>query len=266
MNIPEKKIIDITTPLIIVWHIFINEKGYIRGKNIIQRQFLKIKNSGLLDRCESINIGFVSTLDFPYETIKTHPKVKFVERKDAGNEGITTTALKLLCDKLYTDKLILYIHNRGMSHTEDSPSEDWTLMMEYFVIEKWQDSIKLLEDKYTCGCELWSHICRINPSDFIFHYSGNFWWARSEYIKLLNYPNFHNRHTESEDWILQKVEHGIDKEHFGILHRTSANRYEIGMIHSYIDRYPKEYYISGKETPDIEIDKSKFHGKNCYGE
>ena len=78
MNIPEKIIIDITTPLIIVWHIFIDEKGYIRGKNIIQRQFLKIKNSGLLDRCESINIGFVSTLDFPCETIKNHPKVKFV--------------------------------------------------------------------------------------------------------------------------------------------------------------------------------------------
>ena len=33
---------------------------------------------------------------------------------------------------------------------------------------------------------------------------------------------------------------------------SSKNRYERGMVNSYIDRYPFIYYKSGKETPDIE--------------
>jgi hypothetical protein len=59
------------------------------------------------------------------------------------------------------------------------------------------------------------------------------------------------------------AERGIKKEHFGILHRTSRNRYERGRVQSYIDRYPSQYYQSCKETPDIEIDETKFHGEHC---
>jgi hypothetical protein len=261
--IPQNINIDSKIPIYIFWHIFIDQKGLIRGKSIIERQFEKIKNSGLLDRCKAIYIGYVSTIDFPSEDIINNPKVKIIVKKDSGNEGVTTTVLKEFCDNQNEESLIMYIHNRGMSQTENTPSEDWTLMMEYFVIERWVNSIKLLENKYTCGCELWKHTDRIDSNDFIFHYSGNFWWTRCSYIKLLSLPNLYNRYTESEDWILQLVEHGIDKEHFGILHRTSKNRYERGMVHSYIDRYPFEYYKSGNEIPDIEIDENIFHGEGC---
>lgn len=255
--------IDLEIPIYIYWHIFIDENHLLRGKNIIKRQFEKIMNSGLLDRCKAIYIGYVGDVDFPCEFIINHSKVKIVVKEKYGNEGVTTYSLKKFCDSEKEESLIMYIHNRGISHNEDSPSEDWTIMMEYFVIENWESSIKILEEKYTCGCELWSHPDRINSNDFIFHYSGNFWWARSSYIKLLKYPNFFNRYTESEDWILKLVEHGLSKEKFGILHRTSVNRFERGMVNSYIDRYPFIYYKSGNETPDIEIDKKLFHGENC---
>jgi hypothetical protein len=245
-------------PIYIYWHIFINETGLSRAKNIINRQFEKIKNSGLLDRCKAIHIGYVSSIDFPIKHIINHPKIKIIVKKDDGNEGVTTTSLKDFCDNQQTENLIMYIHNRGMSRGEDSPAEDWTFMMEYFIIENWKNSINLLKDKYTCGCEMW-------PDNSVFHYSGNFWWARSSYIKLLPFPNFYNRWTESEFWVLKLAENGIKKEHFGILHRTSRNRYERGRVHSYIDRYPLVYYQSGKETPDIEIDEKVFHGENCTG-
>jgi len=81
----------------------------------------------------------------------------------------------------------------------------------------------------------------------------------------LQYPTFYNRYTESEDWILQLADHGISKEKFGVLHRTSKERYQRGRVHSYIDRYPFIYYKSGKEVPDIEIDETLFHGENCRG-
>lgn len=260
---PEQIKVDSEIPIIVFWHIYIDENRLFRATNIIQRQFEKIKSSGLLDRCESVCIGYVSKIDFPFKNIIDHPKVKIIVKEDFGNEGVTTTSLKKFCDNEEKESLIMYIHNRGMTHDENSPSDYWTFMMEYFVIERWQNSIKHLENKYTCGCELWDHEHRINPDDFIFHYSGNFWWSRSSYIKLLQYPSFFNRNTESEDWILELAGHGIAKENFGILHRTSENRYEMGMVHSYIDRYEFEYYKSGNETPDIEIDKNLFHGKNC---
>jgi FkbM family methyltransferase len=260
-KIPKEISIDVS--IYIFWHIFIDTKGLERGINIIQRQFNKMINSGLLDKCKTLYIGYVSCIDFPCENIINHPKVKIIATKDVGNEGVTTKALKEFCDLQNDENLILYIHNRGISHFENSPSDYWTFMMEYFVIERWEHSIQLLKNKYTCGCELWSHGHRINLNDFIFHYSGNFWWSRCSYIKLLNYPNFDNRYSESEDWILELAGHGIDKEHFGILHRTSKNKYERGMVHSYIDNYPLLYYKSGQETPDIEIDPDLFHGEHC---
>jgi len=259
---PKQVTIDLEIPIYIYWHIFIDSKGHLKAINIIQRQFKKINDSGLLDRCNAIYIGYVSEIDFPCENIISHPKVKIVIREKSGDEGVTSTSLKKFCNAEEKESLILYIHNRGMRHNEDCPAWKWTYMMEYFVIEKWRNSISLLEDKYTCGCELFSHnlrnligqqVPKENKNDYIFHYAGNFWWSRSSYIKLLPYPNLANRFSVCEDWILQLAEHMIPKENFGILHRTSKNRYEKGLINSYKHNYDFIYYASGKETPDLEI-------------
>jgi len=257
-------ILDVTNiPVDLFWHIFIDNKHIARGVQIITRQFEKIKKSELLDRLRSIKIVFVGNVPFPCEEIISHPKVRIISTITTGYEGVTSYCIKRTCDTQNHDSLIVYLHNRGISHPSDCPSEDWTLMMEYFVIEKWKQSIQELKDKYTCGCELWAHTNRINPSEFIYHYSGNFWWSRSEYIKQIKHPVFGNRYVESEDWILQLADHGIPKEHFGILHRTN-DKYKRGVVHSYIDRYPFHYYASGKETPDIELDRTKFNGEDCY--
>lgn len=258
--------IDDNIPIYIFWHIFLDKKRYEKGKKIIERQFSKIINSGLYDRCKNIYICYVAEIDFPCQDIINHEKVKIIKTQHSGHEGVTTTELKKFCDNQTNNNLILYIHNRGITHEEGSATDSWTEMMEYFVIERWKYSIQMLKDKFTCGCELWCHTYqRIPKYNFYFHYSGNFWWSRSDYIKLLEYPEIGNRHTESEDWILLKLGRGIEKEYFGILHRTSLNRYERGMVYSYTDYYPRKYYESGSETPDIEIDRSIFHGQHCYG-
>jgi hypothetical protein len=257
-------ILDVDTiPVHLFWHIFINQQNLTRGVSIIQRQFEKIKTSQLIERVTFVNIVFVGDIPFPCENIKSHPKVRILATIQKGYEGVTSHCIKRTCDTQTEDSLIVYLHNRGMSQLPDSPSEDWTLMMEYFVIERWKQSIQVLRDKYTCGCELWAHTSRVNPKDFIYHYSGNFWWSRSEYIKQIKPPAFGNRYLESEDWILQLVEHGIPKEYFGILHRTNVP-YKRGIVHSYIDRYPFSYYASGNETPDMELDKTQFHGEDCH--
>lgn len=250
-------------PVYVFWHIFINQQNRDRGVHIITRQFDKIVKSQLIDRVTWVNIVFVGDIPFPCEEIRAHPKVRIIATIGHGYEGVTSHCLKRTCDTQDHESLVLYLHNRGMSQLPDSPSEDWTLMMEYFVIERWRQSIRVLKDKYTCGCELWAHTSRVNPKEFIYHYSGNFWWSRSEYIQQIQPPVFGNRYLESEDWILQLADQGIPKEHFGILHRTNAP-FTRGIVHSYIDRYPFKYYASGNETPDFILDKTIFHGEGCY--
>jgi len=249
--------------LYIFWHIYVNPNRLDRCKDIVNRQYDKIKNSGLLERCTCIYIGYVSTIPFPLSNILKNKKIKILVHYKEGFEGVTTTALKKFCDERKNHNFaILYIHNRGATRFPDSPSEDWTLMMEYFCIENWKKGLSILSNKYTAGCEMWAHRSRIKQNDFIYHYSGNFWWARSDYIRLLKYPTFENRNEESEDWILQLADKGISKTKFGILHRTSQKKYERGIVHSYLDRYPMEYYKKANETPDKKIDKNLFHGEH----
>jgi hypothetical protein len=168
----------------IFWHIYICKEKYERGKSIINRQYEKMKESGLIERSEAVYICYVSDIEFPCLNIINDPKVKIIVTEKSGYEGVTSINLIKFCEEKREENLILYIHNRGISHSENSPSEDWTLMMEYFLIENWRKSIKQLEDKYTAGCEMFSHIDRINSNEIVFHYSGNFWWSRSSYIKL----------------------------------------------------------------------------------
>lgn len=247
----------------IFWHIYINSKHLERCINIITRQYEKIKNSGLLQRCTYIYIGYVSTIPFPIDEILNNKKIKILVQCQKGFEGVTTTILKKFCDENSHNFDLLYIHNRGSTRISNSPSEDWTIMMEYFCIENWKKAVNMLKEKLTAGCEMWAHRSRIRKRQKDYHYSGNFWWARSDYIRLLKYPTFENRYEESEDWILQLANKGIDKIQFGILHRTSLKRYERGMVDSYRDRYPLKYYKNADETPDIEINKKLFHGEHC---
>ena len=281
IEVKHTKRTNLSNELYIFWHIFVDPNHFERCLSIINRQFEKITNSGLLERCTCIYIGYVSTIDFPLPNILNNKKIKIIVHYKEGFEGVTTRALKKFCDDHKDRKFaILYIHNRG-STNYSIPAQDWTLMMEYFCIENWKKGLLMLNNKLTAGCEMFSHEPRIiqnklgglfnnfsnnsnNNNDFIYHYPGNFWWVRSDYIQMLPYPNFNNIYLDSEDWILSLADKTIDKNYFGVLHRTSKERYKRGMVHAYIDRYPIEYYRNANETPDKELDEKLFHGKYNY--
>jgi hypothetical protein len=75
--------------------------------------------------------------------------------------------------------LCYYLHTKGASLVATrrrAPANAWRIYMEYFNIERWRDCVAALREYETCGVELQS-----NES----HYSGNFWWATSEYVRKL---------------------------------------------------------------------------------
>lgn len=123
---------------------------------------------------------------------------------------------------------ILYIHTKGASTPNNPCIDDWRKYMLHFNVLKYEDAIFKLTEYDTYGVDL-----RVDPT---LHYSGNFWWSKSNYIKTL--PHFNDmpiiiseRH-KSEFWICYNKKQHYSAWDCGInvyerhLHRYQNNLYE----------------------------------------
>lgn len=75
---------------------------------------------------------------------------------------------------------ILYLHTKGIrwENTEKSqPIKDWVNIMLYFMLEHADICIKLLDNFDTIGINFDSRPFK--------HYSGNYWWGNTNYIRSL---------------------------------------------------------------------------------
>lgn len=253
----------------IFWHITCRPGS--RCEDVLQRQFKVLTQFGLLDAAKQLFVGLVGdgttrTLDI----IRRHPKTLILNPPILqGNEEVTTCKLKEFADNHTSqDFHLVYFHSRGVTRdpktTLGLASDDWTHMMEHFVLRRWREAVKFLREGYvTAGCEMWAHEHRVIKGEFSYHYSGNFWWASSQYVRLLRSPvefGLNDRFLVGEDWVLQIANKSVPLSKFAILHRT-GEKYGRGIVHSYEDRYPPYYYASGSEIPDFSLDASYFHGE-----
>lgn len=79
---------------------------------------------------------------------------------------------------------ILYFHLKGVWSVYNSAGnsiaiDSWRECLEYFNLEKWRNCVKKLDEGYEVVGSLYNY----NEKEPLF--SGNFWWANSEYIKKL---------------------------------------------------------------------------------
>ena len=96
-------------------------------------------------------------------------------------------------------------------------------MMLYFLVEEWPVALHYLKDHDTVGCNYHDYnSCRAPP-----HFSGNFWWAKTDYLK--NLPECGPNKFDAEFWLMK----GNPK--LKCLHDTG------GMNH-YFNVYPSENY------------------------
>ena len=84
----------------------------------------------------------------------------------------------------------LYFHTKGSNSSNKKVQDterynlilhNWRSIMDYTCIESWKQRIEDLTSYDTVGCRYGT-----GPSP---HYSGNFWWARGDYLKTL--PNIY---------------------------------------------------------------------------
>jgi hypothetical protein len=194
------------------------------GKEIFEEQLKTIRDSGLYDASHTIFCSVLGnknnyTLPSKYKVIFTSKDGKAYERP--------------VLEHMYKHSLTnpgkyWYIHTKGISHFRTKryePVRDWRVYMEYYLIKNWKRCVADLDNYDIAGVNY-----ATNPS----HYSGNFWWARSSYIKTNN-PNFtYKDYYETEMWLCK------GKNPIGISYHTSnALHYENRYSPSEYEDYPQ---------------------------
>lgn len=140
--------------------------------NLIKKHFNfpYILNVGISIADDNTSIDYI---------INKFEKVRDVRSK--GNEFVTLDLIEKDKEKFGDSDYILYIHTKGASKQDLENIVSWRHLMNYFNIEKVKNVFKLFEktEFNTYGV----HYISSNNRP---HYSGNFWWAKSCYLKTLN--------------------------------------------------------------------------------
>ncbi len=201
-----------------------------------------ISSSGLLNSCDEINICIVGDGTFiePYN----NDKIK-VHRLGRIDEYEFPT-LQLIEDTINSnDENIKIFYLNGLGVTNDSIyKQSWRKYLSYFNIIKSEECIKALDNGFdTCGVD-W----RTNP---VPHYSGNFWWANSSYLKIL--PKIQTLNKPNSPRVLT-LRHNAEM-FIGmnsnvkprILHQSNVSQYERHLhtyeSDNYIDRVSEENIV-----------------------
>jgi GR25 family glycosyltransferase involved in LPS biosynthesis len=91
---------------------------------------------------------------------------------------------------------VLYVHTKGISYPINDyryePVLDWINYMLYFLCEKSKNCLELLDCNDVVGCDY-----KELPLP---HFSGNFWWATTKYIKSLDTSSLFDK-MSAEWWL-----------------------------------------------------------------
>ena len=135
------------------------------------------------------------------------------------------------------DDYILFFHSKGITHNTQAV-KDWRRYMEYFVIERWEDCVKKLDEGYDCCGVLWN---KDTPIGYFSHFSGAFYWAKASYINTLDHSYIDSAwRYHMEFWIGSNPDAKVFEFHNSGYNTT--DRLIAGKGH-YNVPYPRENYI-----------------------
>jgi len=191
----------------------------------------KVIKTGLLDKLDYlyvVNIGNKIAGNYSSNKIKV---INYSENPHLF-EKPTINLINVFSH--YHDSKILYLHTKGISYNEENNKilytniTDWTNYLLYFLVDKHELCMDLLDIYDTVGCNYSE-----KPHK---HYSGNFWWADSKYVKKLSQIKSNVRH-DCEWYVLSGPE---------------LNMYNL--YSSNVDHYQVSYPLNMYENK-LDIDK-----------
>ena len=157
--------------------------------DIVNNQISKLINSGLYEQTDMILCFICKINNKILNILNKYDKIKIISTTENLYEKFAINNYKRYLnteEKYY----LYYFHTKSVSKSDNS-FNDWRILCDYFTLIKWEISIKLLE-YYDC--------VGINMLNFPkVHFSGNYWWSKSEHLNKLN--NIDNRYLSPEMYI-----------------------------------------------------------------
>lgn len=189
-------------------------------RSLFAEQFNRLDRSGLLDVTNHIHIGITGEEPFSLPNLKN---VNIVRNTDTASEIPTVNALYEFC-KENDGFNVLNLHPTGVSWTQKEQQDTllhykaktapitikeisenktcWRRYLEYFAIDKWEECNKILSFYDCVGTEWSTRVILDEKLMHIPHYAGNIWWAKSEYIKRLDW-NFIEKDPRLRRWMCE---------------------------------------------------------------
>lgn len=169
----------------------------IRGPEILEYLLKYIHTSGLKPRYIFINNIGPDIKDLQYDNNNT-----IITNYSDDISMFENATLKQLYffSQHNPNYKILYLHTKGVSYDISHPFyegiKDWIDFMLYSLVNKYNECLHMLNYVDTVGVDYRNHKYYKNPD----HYSGNFWWANSNYIKTLTVSKLSNKY-DAEFWL-----------------------------------------------------------------
>jgi hypothetical protein len=187
-------------------------------KEIVNEQLNRLKSSGLYDSADiiEVTVNLDKTDKSEFENVVsnyTKLNVEYFTDNTAEYPGIK----KVRELALSNDTKIFYFHTKGVSNNYNNYNDktisqekieniqQWKECLEYFLIDKWEESIELLDSYDNVGVTCnggW--------------YWGNFWWSQSSHIKKTSEVGLWGR-WDYEAWLNRDTPESKNYEfhHFG---------------------------------------------------
>jgi hypothetical protein len=151
--------------------------------------------SGLLDNLDDMFLGIVGTPENRERVKRELPGVCVAECA-TGWEQVTLTALH---DFAQTDDgAIFYAHTKG-AWSQSELARQWRVSMTHDTVTRWPECVTALQSVEAAG-PYWLKSWEPEHADHDYFFAGNFWWARSDYVRRLDPVGVDNR-FQAEGWV-----------------------------------------------------------------
>jgi hypothetical protein len=159
-----------------------------------------LHSSGLFEVTEQIDLCVVS--DAEMDTSFSIPKstYHFMGRSELY-ERPSLLHLRSLAEQDTEDVYYWYLHTKGLrwfGSKYESNILDWIQIMLYWNVVLWKKAVYTLKNGY----DTYGGNAVIDSPMYSNHYSGNFWWSKSSYLKKLP-CTIGSNYNDPEYWLLQ---------------------------------------------------------------
>jgi hypothetical protein len=151
--------------------------------------------SGLIDNLDDLFLGVVGSPENREKVKRELPGVCVAECA-TGWEQVTLQKVHEFAQQ--DDGAIFYAHTKG-AWSNSELARQWRVSMTHDTVTRWKECVTALQVVEAAG-PYWLNSWEPEHVDHDFFFAGNFWWARSDYVRTLDPVGVENRY-QAEGWI-----------------------------------------------------------------